>query len=168
MFSFSNRYTAIAPFVSSLLLIILFSTDSNGLFITGFYPAIASICVFYWVLFARNLMTSLSIFILGLFSDFLLSNPVGLTSLALLAAYSLVKDQQEDILKHGFIFIWMAFAAFNFVYFSISWFLFGLYLTDFSLQAETVFQFISTVLFFPVFYKLFSFMKRKKKRFGYS
>lgn len=168
MYSFSNKYRAFAPFLSSLVLIILFTTDSNGLLITGFYPSIISICIFYWVLFARNLMTSLSVFVLGFIHDILLSNPIGITSLALLASYSLIKDQQEDILKYGFIFIWTTFAAFNFVFFAISWFLFALYLANFSIQSETIFQYLSTILFFPVVYKGFSFLKRNKKRFGYS
>jgi rod shape-determining protein MreD len=168
MFSSSSKYRAFAPFLSSLVLIILFTTDSNGLFITGFYPSVLAICIFYWVIFARNLMTSLSIFILGIISDFLLTNPIGLSSLALLVAYSLIKDQQDYILKHGFIFIWITFAAFTFVFFSFSWFLFGLYLADFSIQGDALFQYVSTILFFPVFYKGFSFMKRNKKRFGYS
>jgi rod shape-determining protein MreD len=170
MSSFLNKqkWLNFFPFISTLVMVIIFLADSNGLFITGFYPSVVSICIFYWVLFARNLMTGLSIFVIGVIFDFLYSNPVGLSSLSLLAAYSLIKDQQDDILKYGFTFIWLAFCAFNFVYFTVNWFLSGLYLTDFSFQWETMFRFISTVLFFPLFYKLFSFMKRKKKRFGYS
>lgn len=159
---FLNRIYQIVPiFLSSLL--ILISAGNNGTVIDySFTPAIAAACVFYWVFIYPDLIGSLTVFIIGMVSDIIFLQPLGMDSLALLIAYTLTSHQRDDVVKYGFLVVWSFFAYFLFIFFAIKLMSAYIYMGDIFFSFDLIIQYMLTFLIYPLVHRILAFVRFKK------
>jgi rod shape-determining protein MreD len=74
-------------------------------------PATVLACVFFWSLFRPASMPPALVFVLGLFSDLLEDAPVGVAVLTLLVVHGLALRWRRDLVRQGFLVVWLAFCA---------------------------------------------------------
>lgn len=74
-------------------------------------PATAIACVFFWSLFRPASMPAFLVFALGLLLDLLTQEPVGLQVLLLLLIHGIALKFRRDLVRLGFITVWLVFCA---------------------------------------------------------
>ncbi len=74
-------------------------------------PAAALACVFFWSLFRPASMQPPVVFALGLLSDLLGLEPLGVSTLTLLVAHGLAVRWRRTLAAQGFLLVWLVFVA---------------------------------------------------------
>ncbi len=159
---FLNRFYQIVPIVLSALLILISAANDGTVIDHTFTPAIAAACVFYWVFVYPDLIGSVTVFIVGLISDIIFLQPIGMDSLALLIAYTLTSHQRDDVVKYGFMVIWGFFAYFLFIFYAIKMMSAYVYMGEIFFSFDIIIQFILTFLTYPLVHRILAFVRFKK------
>ena len=73
--------------------------------------AVALTCVAFWSLFRPDSMPPAVVFVLGLLVDLLGYAPPGVGVLVLLVAHGLAFRWRRDLVRLGFLWVWLAFVA---------------------------------------------------------
>lgn len=162
MYMFLNRLLELFPVFISFIVMQLFAFNDGSFFHYSFMPYISSICVFYWVFNYPQIVGSLSVFSIGLLSDILLLNPVGVESFSLLVAYLVTIGQREAITKYGFLLLWISFAFFLIVFILCKLTLMSIFAGDFIFNYTVIAQSVFTFLLYPLIHKLFGFLHLKR------
>jgi len=162
MYLFLNKFYQLVPIVLSSLLILISAANDGTLIHYSFSPAIAAICVFYWVFTYPDLIGSLTVFFVGLISDVVFIQPLGMDSFALLVAYLLTSNQREDVIKYGFFVVWGFFAYFLFIFFAVKMMISYIYLSDIFFDFDIIVQYMFTFLIYPVVHRLLGLIRFKK------
>ncbi len=105
-----NFARGLTPFMLSLLLVVLSLVPIRLPGLSPITPWVTLIAVFFWTAHRPDLLPLGAVFLLGLFADLAGGGPLGVTSLALIVAQSVVKAQRRHILPHPFIVQWVVFA----------------------------------------------------------
>ena len=162
MYSLLNKFYEVIPFVSSALLILILSFNSAIFFDYRYSPSVSAICVFFWSFFNPRFIGSFAIFMIGLFSDIISLNPLGLESICLILAAYACSWQREDVIKFGFMVSWGFFAFFLLIFYSIKFLLMILYNYNFIFDGTYLLQFLFTFLLYPLIHKILSYIRIEK------
>lgn len=73
--------------------------------------ALALGCVFFWSLFRPASMPPPLVFLLGVLGDLLSYGPLGIGLLILLIAHGLAMLWRRELVRQGFLLVWLAFVA---------------------------------------------------------
>lgn len=72
-------------------------------------PMLVLASLYYWAIYRPQMMPLILVFALGLFHDILTGSPLGVNTLAYLAAYGLVAGQRRVFLGKSFGVVWWGF-----------------------------------------------------------
>lgn len=159
---FLNRFYQIVPILLSSILILASASNDGTVYDYSFTPCLAAVCVFYWVFTYPDLVGSVTVFFIGMVSDIMFLQPLGLDSFSLLIAYMLTSHQREDVVKYGFMVMWGFFAYFLFIFFSLKLMISYLYLGDVFFSFDLIIQFILTFLIYPISHRILAVLRFKK------
>ncbi len=165
MFSYLNRLLELIPFASSIFFITLFAISDGGIFHHSFRPAISAIFVFYWFFANIGLMGTLTIFIIGIYSDAMYLSPLGIESFSLLVAYYITRGQKELCTKYGFLAFWIFFGYFLLIFFTFKAILMAIFFSSLNFNNIILSQYLFTFFLYPIIHYIFSFFKLKKITF---
>lgn len=99
----------LTPFALSLLLVILSLVPVRLAGFAPITPWFTLMAVYFWTLHRPDLLPVGAVFLLGLFADLMGGGPLGVTSLALMAAQAVVRAQRRHIVPHPFVVQWVIF-----------------------------------------------------------
>ncbi len=159
---FLNRFYQIIPIFLSSLLILISASNDGTVYDYTFTPSIAAVCVFYWVFTYPDLIGSLTVFVIGLVSDIIFLQPLGMDSFSLLIAYLLTSHQRNDVIKYGFLVVWGFFGYFLLIFVMVKLIVAYLYLGDVFFNFDIVLQYILTFLIYPVCHRVLAILRLKK------
>jgi len=141
----------LVPFTTSLAAVVLTVVPVHvpGLAIAT--PAFALMAIYHWTIYRPDLLPASGVFILGLVLDLLNGTPyLGLSSLTLLIARSLVLAQRPYIINRAFAVVWAGFLGNAAVIIGIEWLLTSV-LSAMPLGSRPfAFQAIVTAAAFPI------------------
>jgi rod shape-determining protein MreD len=112
-------------------------------------PAFALMAVYHWTIYRPELLPAVAVFGIGLAVDLLSGAPLGVASLTLVLARTLVMRQRHFFVNKLFPFVWMGFTLLAGVVMAFLWAL-GSLLNNFLLDPRAAaFQCVLTVACFP-------------------
>ena len=159
---FSNRFYQLVPILLSMVMILAAASNDGTVYDYSFTPAMAAICVFYWVFVYPDLVGSLTVFIIGLISDIMFLQPLGMDSFSLLIAYLLTSYQRDDVIKYGFLVVWGFFAYFLIIFFLVKLMVAFIYHGDLFFSFDIIIQYILTFLTYPLVHRILAILRFKK------
>lgn len=113
-------------------------------------PAYTAMATFYWAVFRPDLQPAPALFLIGVLQDILAATPLGMTALGLLIVHALAISQRRAFLAKPFFLAWLGFVAIQALVSALQWVLAS------ALQARVIgpepamFQYLMTVMLFPV------------------
>jgi len=146
-----SNASRLVPFVTGGFSVLLSVTPVHvpGLAIAT--PAFALMTIYHWTIYRPDLMPAGGVFAVGLLLDLLTGTPyVGMSSLILLAARSLVLSQRRLVANKAFAIVWAGFLGVAAIVTAFEWLLTSLLSTVPLGSRPLVFQAIVTVAGFPV------------------
>jgi rod shape-determining protein MreD len=144
-------FNRLVPFLSSVFFVLLsvMPVHVPGLAIAT--PAFALMAIYHWTIYRPDLLPASGVFIIGLLLDLLNGTPyLGISSLTLLIARSLVLSQRGLVANKAFVTVWAGFLLVAAVMTGIEWLLTSLLSTAPLGSRPFVFQAIVTAASFPV------------------
>ncbi len=121
--------------------------------ITGYQtivPSYTAIAAFYWAVFRPDLQPPSALFLIGVLQDVLAATPLGLTALTLLIVHALAISQRRAFLGKPFVLAWMGFVAIHGVAALMSYLLICVMNVRLIDPEPAMFQYLLTVLMFPL------------------
>jgi rod shape-determining protein MreD len=118
-------------------------------------PAAALACVFFWSLLRPASMPPPAVFALGLLSDLLGLEPLGINVLVLLIAHGLAVRWCRTLMQQGFLLVWLAFVAVAAGAAALEWVLTDLLTFRLLPGGAALFQFALTTGLYPLLATLF-------------
>ncbi len=118
-------------------------------------PAAALACVFFWSLFRPASMPPPVVFALGLLSDLLGLEPLGINVLVLLIAHGLAVRWSRTLTQQGFLLVWLAFVAVAAGAAALEWLMTDLLTFRLLPGGAALFQFALTAGLYPLLATLF-------------
>jgi rod shape-determining protein MreD len=118
-------------------------------------PAAALACVFFWSLFRPASMPPPAVFALGLLSDLLGLEPLGINVLILLITHGLAVRWRRALIQQGFLLVWLAFVAVAAGAAALEWLLTDLLTFRLLPGGAALFQFALTAGLYPLLATLF-------------
>ena len=97
------------PVVLTSLLAILGIVPLHAPSFAQVAPMLVLASLYYWAIYRPQMMPLILVFLLGLFHDILTGSPLGVNTLAYLAAYGLVAGQRRVFLGKSFGVVWWGF-----------------------------------------------------------
>jgi len=162
MYLFLSRFYQIVPILLSALLILISASNDGTVYDYTFTPSVVAICVFYWVFTYPDLIGSLTVFIIGLISDIIFLQPLGLDSFSLLIAYLLTSYQRNDVVKYGFFVVWGFFGYFLVIFFMVKLLISFVYFSSIFFNFSLVLQYVLTFLTYPICHRILAILRFKK------
>ncbi len=139
------------PFVMTLVFAIISVVPLN---LPGFAvvtPAFALMAVFHWTVYRPDLMPLSAVFLTGLLLDLLNGTPyVGLSSLSLLGARTVVMSQRQFFVNRTFPVLWLGFCAIAAGNFAFLWLIVSILHGGALGLRPFIFQAVLTVACYPV------------------
>ena len=120
------------------------------------HPMFLLIGVFYWSLFRPDFISNIVLFVLGLWHDAILDNPLGMTALILIATSVTTIRQRKLLLHQPF---WILWGVFGFVALTAGFFIFLLNMIFLSGFVPVIPYFLDIGLSFILFPLLVVFLK---------
>lgn len=119
---------------------------------TGSLPAphLTLVHVYYWSIHRPQLVPPLAVAVLGLFQDLLWGGPPGLNMLVLLAAQSVLSNQQALFTRRSFAVGWGAFITVAAIAAAVSWIVGSLYYDGQAALRPLVEQALLTIAVYPL------------------
>ncbi|MDX1711353.1 MAG: rod shape-determining protein MreD [Rhodovibrionaceae bacterium] len=137
--------------VSLTLILLLLSMLPLG--VPGFapvMPALAVIAVYYWAVHRPDLLPIWAVFGIGLFSDLLRGEGLGVGVLLVLLVYGIVVSQRRFFVSRSFLVIWFGFTLVALASSSLMWALHSLLASQFLDPRPAIFQYLTTVAAYPL------------------
>jgi rod shape-determining protein MreD len=97
-------------------------------------------CVFFWSLFRPASMPPVAVFLLGLLTDLLGYAPPGVNVLTMLLAHGMGLRWRRDLVRLGFLMVWVSFVGVSIGAAALSWALTSLLTFRLLQPGEAVFQ----------------------------
>lgn len=98
------------PFMFSLFWIIFGIVPINTTFFSSFHFSYIYICLFCWLLITPHIMTPFWVFLLGVLTDFLYGNPLGVSTVCFLLIAIITSSQHRFLNHRPESFLWLAFS----------------------------------------------------------
>jgi len=145
----------LVPFAFTVLLIMFGMVPIGIPNLAPVMPALGVIAVFFWLVYRPDLMPAWAVFLVGLIQDLLGGGALGVGVFVLLVVYAALAGQRRYLAQASFFLVWLAFLPVAAGAFVLSW-LFNSLIADALLApGPAVFQYLSTVAFYPVIAWLF-------------
>lgn len=138
------------PAVTTMILALLNVVPLGLPALSDVMPVITMMAVFYWSVYRPDLLPPVVVFALGLAQDILVGNPTGLMALTLLAIHGVTLTQRQAFLGKPFFVAWLGFAVISAGGFVLMWLITCILAAELLLTLAVVFQFLLTVVSFPL------------------
>ena len=102
------------PKILAIMLIILSFIPMGMPGISYFVPMIDIMIIFYWSIYHPKLLPQWFVLIMGILSDILFGQPIGMTSLSNLIFREITVSRRRFLIKEPFMTVWLNFALFSF------------------------------------------------------
>jgi rod shape-determining protein MreD len=141
----------VVPVLSTFLFVVV---SVVPLQIPGFAavtPSFAMIAVAHWTTYRPDLLSQLSVFVLGVLLDLLTGTPyVGASALTLLLTRTMVLVGRKYVVGHDFSILWLGFLGLAGAIFTFSWALYSVLSGRIVAAGPFLFEALLTVACFPV------------------
>jgi rod shape-determining protein MreD len=112
-------------------------------------PATVLACVFFWSLFRPTSMTPPVVFLLGVLSDLLNFQPLGIDVLILLLAHGLAIRWRRVLVRQGFLLVWLVYVGVATGAAALGWVLASLLTLQMLPPGRAIFQAVLNVGLYP-------------------
>lgn len=139
-----------APMVLTAILAVL-SVITIG--IPGYaavVPGYTAMATFYWAVFRPDLQPSSALFLIGIMQDILTGTPLGLTAVSLLLLHALALSQRRALVTKPFLLTWLGFVVIQLPISIFAWLMMSVLQFRLIGPEPVLFQYLVTVLGFPV------------------
>lgn len=139
-----------APMVLTAILAVL-SVITIG--IPGYaavVPGYTAMATFYWAVFRPDLQPSSALFLIGILQDILTGTPLGLTAVSLLLLHALALSQRRALVTKPFLLTWLGFVVIQLPISIFAWLMMSVLQFRLIGPEPVLFQYLVTVLGFPV------------------
>lgn len=158
---FGSVFESTFLLVTACLCVILSMLPVDSPFGLSINPSFPLIAIFYWVLYRPDLMSPVSVFIVGLFQDLLSGAPAGFFSFVYLLVYTIVVSQRLLFRDKSFVAIWSGFGVIALLTGFISWIItclsVGMYLSPAPVVGQAIYSFV----FYPPISWVFVVLKKR-------
>ena len=144
-----NYLQRMLPLFSSLLLLLLSYVPLDFLFFSNIRPAVAIICVYFWMIHRPDLFNLLSVYLLALIDDIISNVPCGTNIFVLLVVYVILSNVLRFLMGKPFIVTWYGFAIVALVAFFVKWLMLSIYYGQFLPFFIVCFSYLVTVVTYP-------------------
>jgi rod shape-determining protein MreD len=124
-------------------------------------PALGLAAVFYWTVNRPDIFPVWSLFIVGLFRDFLMGDPLGLWTTVYLVIYAVSLSQRMLFVGSAAHSPWMGFALFAALGGVLSWAISSLYFGALMPAGQVAFQMGLTALVYPLIRPIFAMIDKQ-------
>ena len=138
------------PMLTTMLCVIASVVPAHLPAFTAVAPAFALMAIYHWTLYRPDLLPFMAVFAVGLLLDMLTAAPLGVSSLVLLLAYSLVLSQREHLLMRPFTIVWVGFLVLAVAVSALQWLVVSLFYGMLLDVRAFLFQGVLTVATYPV------------------
>lgn len=112
-------------------------------------PSLGLISVYFWVVHQPDLMPGWVVFLIGLTVDLLTGGPLGVNVFVLLMLYAALATQHRVFTNGSFMLMWLIFLPVAAGVFLLTWIFSCLIAGTFIGPEPVVFQYLTTVAFYP-------------------
>ena len=154
-----SYFQRLIPFIFSLLLIFLSYVPLDFFLSENIRPAVAFVCVYYWIIHRPDIFNLFSVYFLGLIEDVLSSVPMGTNILSLLVLYILLLNFGRFFNGKPFIVTWYGFAIVCLLTMLTKWLMVSIYYGQFLPFAQVAFSYLFSVAAYPVLSLLNAFVQ---------
>ncbi len=144
-----NYLQRLLPLFSSLILLILSYIPLDFLLFNNIRPAVAIICVYFWMIHRPDLFNLLSVYFLGMIDDIISNVPCGTNIFVLLILYVILSNVFRFLNAKPFIVTWYGFAIVSSVIFFAKWLILSIYHGQFLPFFIVCFSYLVTIAMYP-------------------
>lgn len=160
----TSLFQRLLPFLSSVLLVLLSYVPIDFIFLNNIRPAIAMICVYFWMFHRPDLFNLWSVYFLGMIDDIISSAPFGSNIFALLVLYVLINNASRFFNSKPFVVTWYGFAGLSLLALLARWFVVSIYYGQFLPLTILLFSYLVTIAAYPLISLLLAFIQNKMIR----
>lgn len=113
-------------------------------------PGYTAMATFYWAVFRPDLQPASALFMIGVLQDILTGTPLGLTAVSLLLLHALALSQRSVLVTKPFLLTWLGFVVIQLPVAILAWGMMSALQFRLIGPEPAVFQYLVTVLGFPV------------------
>jgi len=113
-------------------------------------PGFTAMATFYWAVFRPDLQPASALFLIGVLQDILTGTPLGLTAVSLLLLHALALSQRRALVTKPFLLTWVGFMVILLPVAVLAWVMMSALQFRLIGPEPAVFQYLVTVLGFPV------------------
>ena len=154
-----NYLQRLLPLFSSLLLLFFSYVPLDFLLFNNIRPAVAIVCVYFWMIHRPDLFNLVSVYLLGVVDDVISNVPFGTNILTLLILYLLISNLSRFLNGKPFIITWYGFAIISLVVFLIKWLVLSVYYGQFLPLSIVSFSFLVTAAAYPFISLILAFVQ---------
>ena len=137
------------PLLSSIILMLMAYLPLDFLLFNNIRPAVAVICVYFWLIHRPDIFNLFSVYFLGLIDDVIRNVPCGTNVLVLLVLYVLVSNLSRFLNGKPFIITWYGFVIVSSVAFFTKWLVLSIYYSQFLPISIVGFSLMVTAASYP-------------------
>lgn len=154
-----NYLQRLLPLFSSLVLLFFSYVPLDFLLFNNIRPAVAMVCVYFWMIHRPDLFNLVSVYLLGVVDDVLSNVPFGTNILTLLVLYVLISNLSRFLNGKPFIITWYGFAIISLVVFLVKWLVLSVYYGQFLPLSIVSFSFMVTAAAYPFISLILAFVQ---------
>ncbi|MCR9074087.1 MAG: rod shape-determining protein MreD [Alphaproteobacteria bacterium] len=113
-------------------------------------PGYTAMATFYWAVFRPDLQPASALFLIGILQDALTGMPLGLTAVSLLLLHALALSQRPALVTKPFLLTWLGFVVIQLPISIFAWLMMSALQFQVIGPEPVLFQYLVTVLGFPV------------------
>jgi rod shape-determining protein MreD len=148
---FAGGFSSAIPMTMTLIFLLLGLVPLGIADFSAIAPPLALLPLFYWSVYRPAQIGAVGAFLVGLFSDLLSGQPLGMYSLLFLVTYSMAMTQRQLFLAHSFFVLWWGFMLIATVVAMATWLLTPLFGGQFTALRPVILQvIIAAALFVPI------------------
>ena len=157
----SSLFQRSLPFVSSIILVMMFYMPLGFFSLNGIRPMMALACVYFWLQHRPDIFNLWSVFGVGIISDVLSSSPLGVNVFEMLLMYVLVNLTTKFFNAKPFVVLWYGFILLALVVLLAKWLLVSVYYSQFLPLSMLFFSYVITIATYPLLSLLLAFVQNK-------
>ena len=149
------------PAMLGVLLVLL---STIPFYIPGYGPTAANLvlmAVFYWAVHRPNLLSPITVFLIGLLQDILIGTPPGMNAIVLLLVRTVAVSQSRVFRGRSFIILWWGFGMVAVASAFVLWGLSAIYVFALINPLPGLFQAGMTTALFPFLAGVFTWMQQR-------
>ena len=155
----TSLFQRIMPFLTSVILLLFSYVPLDFGLLNNIRPAVALICVYFWMLHRPDLFNLWSVYFLGMIDDIISSSPFGSNILALLILYLLINNTSRFFNAKPFVVTWYGFAVLSLVTYLARWLVVSVYYSHFLPLTMLTFSYLVTIAAYPLISLLLAFIQ---------